>query len=181
MTLDADLRFDYKTLEKLNEWFLRISNETEQQNAEPSSSEIHITYTTIANQVRTQFSQIINLLTTSEKQETTVAEEWPAASEFSDWASDNCVEFCNSHGIISDLRKCKNVLSFIYTNIKSSSAELDYFNEIESNDDGHVVIRIEIESDRETYKKEYNSWVNWIINNLSDEGRMLISVSIDRL
>jgi len=189
-TLCANLRCNYSSLEKLNmtftfasivDWVGHTSNVTTQPPFESYSSEINNEYLSIASQVRDQLSKVVNGLTTLEVDETTIAEEWPIALEFNGWASDDCVEFCNSHGLIDDLRKCRRALNDIFSNINKSIAELDYYQEIGVDDEGHVVIRLEIESDRKTYKKEYRSWVSWMVDNLSDENRMFMSVSIDRL
>lgn len=182
-TLCANLRCAPALLEKLSTffccknivtWISHTSHATAQQYFENEP-------VAVAHKVRNQFSKVVNGLTTLETNETTVAEEWPIALEFNGWASDDCIEFCNSHGLINDLRKCKRALNAIFSNINVSIAELDYYQEIGVNDEGHVVIRLEIESDRKTYRKEYKSWVRWMVDNLSDVSRMFFSVSIDRL
>lgn len=189
-TLCVNLRCEPALLEELNNffcienivtWISHTSQIITQQYFESHSSEMNNELLAVAYQVRNQFSKVVNGLTTLETEETTVAEEWPIALEFNGWASDDCIEFCNSHGLINDLRKCKRALNAIFSNINVSIAELDYYQEIGVNDEGHVVIRLEIESDRKTYRKEYNSWVRWMVDNLSDVSRMFFSVSIDRL
>jgi hypothetical protein len=124
---------------------------------------------------------VINDAATLITERTTLVEEWPIALEFIDWASEDCVEFCNSHGLINYLRRCRKALNSTFSNIHKMIAELNYYQEIDTIDEGHIVIRLEIKSDRETYKKEYKSWVSWMVQNLRDESRMFISVSIDRL
>ena len=188
-TLCANLRGGSGLLEELNKAFSSAGMNEYTQNTssvvfyyfEPRLPEINNECSTTARQVRYQFSKVINDLTTVEAKGTTIAEEWPVALEFKGWASDDCIEFCNSHGLIDDLRKCKRALKEIFSNIKKTTAGLDYYQEDGVNDDGYVVLRVEIESDRETYRNEYKSWVNWTVEHLSDESRMLITVSVDRL
>lgn len=189
-TLSANLRCDHTLLEELSRtfsfvniaaWIEHTSHETSQQYHQSGFLEINNERLAIASQVRDQFSKVLDGLTTSEIDETTIAEEWPIALEFNDWASDDCVEFCNSHGLIDDLRKCRRALNDIFSNINKSIAELDYHQEMDVDDEGHVVIRLEIQSDRKIYRKEYNSWVSWMVDNLNDASRISISLAISRL
>jgi len=147
----------------------------------PLASEINKENKDVTHQIRKYFSMIVNDLTTLETNEETIAEEYPDALEFKGWASDDCIEFCNSHGLIDDLRKCRKALNGIFSNINKSNAEIDHYQEIDVDDESYVVLRLEIKSDRQTYRKEYKSLVNWMVHNLSDENRILISVAIDRL
>jgi len=189
-TLCADLRCDYGSLVELNKtftlasivkWCGQTSDVLLERYCELCVPETDKEYLTLSKQLRGQLSKVIDGLTTSEPQDTTVAEEWPVSLEFSGWASDDCIEFCNSHGLVEDLRKCRKTLNDSFTNIKNSLAEIDYYQDDAVDDEGHVVLRLEIESDRKTYRKEYNSFVSWMVDNLSDQNRMLISISIDRL
>lgn len=142
-------------------------------------SEIESEDILVKQELRGHFLQAAILLA-KETEESTI-DEWPEALEFKDWATIDCVEFCNSHGLLSDLRRCRAALDAIFSNIQRSSAELDYYQDTDSEDEGHIVIRIEIASDRETYRKEYNSWIKWMVENISDDSRLFITVSIDRL
>lgn len=189
-TLCAHLQCDRALLEELSKtlsfacitpWVENTSYALPQQYRESGSLEIHDGWQAVVSQVRDQFSKVVEGLITSEDSGTTVVEEWPVALEFNGWATENCVEFCNSYGLVNDLRKCKKALGDIFSNIIKSTAEIDYYQEIGVNDKGHVVIRLEIKSDRKTYRKEYNTWVSWMVNNLSDVGISLITISIDRL
>lgn len=96
-------------------------------------------------------------------------EEWPVTLEFEGIANDACIEFCNTHGLISDLRKCLNQAETIFLNRQSLSAEYDRFDKDEYEEDGHVVIRIQVNSDQETAFKEYDAFTDWMLDNISDD------------
>ncbi len=189
-TLCANLSCDPEALKKLNDIlspifiaasFGHTSHTIIQNYYMTLASEINKENKAVAHQVRNHFSMVVNGLITIETNEETVAEEYPEALEFKGWATDDCIEFCNSHGLIDDLRKCRKALNDIFSNIINSIAEVDHYQEIDVDDEGHVVIRLEIESDRKTYREEYKTWVRWMVNNLSDGSRILFSLSIDRL
>lgn len=181
-TLCANLRFDPELLKELNSSFSPTNTIGCLEGTSYSilSSERDNQCPDVMRQVRNQFYKVISGLTTIESPGTTVDEEWPNAIEFKDWASEDCIEFCNTHGLLHDLRKCKRALTDTFSNIITLSADLGFYQEIDVEDIGHVVIRLEIATDRQTYRNEYKSWINWIIENISDENRMLLSVSIDR-
>lgn len=178
-TLSTDLRCKHDAIQKLNDviggkfegdcsqWFSSAC----EQVSEVRESAIELRY---------QFSCVIKQLTTTEPEDKTTAEQdWPVAKEFDGWATDDCIDFCNSHGLIEDLRQCREAIKQIFSNIRTSCAELGSYYEIEEEE--HVVFRLEISSDRATYKNEYNKWIDWAVNNMNDESRICFSISIDRV
>jgi hypothetical protein len=91
------------------------------------------------------------------------------ASGFEKIASAACIEFCNSHGLIPDLRNCLDRAKLAFSNRQSLSAEYDRFDQDEYEEDGHVVIRIEVNSDQETAFKEYDAFTDWMLDNITDD------------
>jgi len=91
-----------------------------------------------------------------------------------------CVEFCNSHGLIPDLEKCMSEAKILFSNIQSLSAEYDCFDQDEYEEDGHVVIRIEVGSDQETAFKEYDTFTNWMLDNINDDNLDSFVVTVHR-
>ena len=109
-----------------------------------------------------------------------VKEKTEIVSEFERIASAACIEFCNSHGLISDLRKCLNETKKNFSNRKSLCAELGYFEDELSTDEGHVVIRLEVTSDSQMVSAEYNAWVNWMVDNISPNNVGMFTLTIRR-
>lgn len=98
----------------------------------------------------------------------TPPEKGPVAVGLTD-ATDQCLEFCNSHGLISDLRKCLNEAKKIFSNISNLKAEYDRFPADEYEEDGHVVLKVEVDSDQDTAFREYDDYTAWMMDNISDE------------
>jgi hypothetical protein len=117
----------------------------------------------------------------TEKSATSIVANWPVAKEFEGLATDACVEFCNSHGLLEILRKCLNQARVVFSNIAHLSAELDFFRDEEIEDSTHVVIRIEVNSDQRTVLSEYNSWVNWVIQNISPDDSNFFTLTVQRM
>lgn len=95
------------------------------------------------------------------------------AGEFEGIASEECITFCNSRGLISSLRSCLEAAKRFFSNRKRLTAELDYFQDEGTEDDGHVVIRLVLESSPETAFREYRSWVEWFVANIEPYHRNL--------
>lgn len=107
--------------------------------------------------------------------------DWQVTSEFESIADDACIEFCNSHGLIPVLRKCLNQACEIFSNRRSIKAELSHFEDDFSEEDGHVVIRLEVASDAETTSREYNAWVNWVVDSIKHKNIGLLTLTIRRV
>lgn len=107
-----------------------------------------------------------------------VKEKTEIVSEFEKIASAACIEFCNSHGLIPDLRNCLDRAKLAFSNRQSLSAEYDRFDQDEYEEDGHVVIRLEVSSDQETAFKEYDAWVDWTVDNIKPNniGRFTLTI-----
>jgi len=113
--------------------------------------------------------------------ESTGEVEWPVSSEFEGYASDECVEFCNSHGLNSILRKCREQVENVFSDIVNHYAELSRFEDAEPDDIGHIVIRLEVKSDQATVLKQYDRWVKWIVKNLDPEDEKFFTLTFKRL
>lgn len=122
-------------------------------------------------------SRRIQLSATLEKD----TEEWPFTLELEDIANDVCVEFCNLRGLIPVLEKCLRQIEKIFADRKSLYAELDYFEDDFSAEDGHVAIRLEVAYDAQTSSAKYNAWINWAIDNIKPNDIGLFTLTIRRL
>jgi len=107
---------------------------------------------------------------------------WPTTKEFQGRASDSCIEFCNSLGLIDDLRNCLNQLEKrTFSNIKYLFAELDYFQDEDTEDQGHIVFNVEVQSSRDVSKAEHNKWIDWFIENITDDKRQFFVLDLVRI
>lgn len=119
----------------------------------------------------------IQLYATLEKD----TEELPGTSELEGIANDACIKFCNSHRLISVLNSCLDQASLTFSNIKDLSADLDYYEDDESEDTGHIVIRVDVCADQKTALDEYDAWLDWFVENVDDKNRSLITLTNQRV
>jgi len=115
------------------------------------------------------------------KWETTVQEDWPIADEFEDVASNACIDFCNSRGLINDLRNCLQQIDIVFSNVQNVSAEYDCFDADEYEEEGHIVLRVEVSSDQETAFREYDVLTNWMLENIKDENLDFFILTVSRI
>jgi len=108
-------------------------------------------------------------------------ETGPSIEEFAAPVSQACKEFCDLRGLNSVLAKCLVKVKEIFSNIVGLSAELDYFWDEGIEDSTHVVIRIKVSSDQKTALSEYDSWVNWIIQNISPNESNFFTLTVQRI
>jgi len=106
---------------------------------------------------------------------------WPTTKEFQGRASDGCIEFCNSLGLIDDLRNCLNQLEHTFSNIKYLFAELDYFQDEDTEDQDHIAFNVEVQSSRDTSKAEHNKWIDWFVENITDDKRQFFVLDLVRV
>jgi len=125
-------------------------------------------------------SAIIRILM-SQREDTVDVEPWPVVPKFPEPVSDVCIEFCDSHGLNPVLRTCLEQARQTFSNIRNLYAELDYFRDNEPEDVGHIVIRVEVKSDQETVLNQYDSWVDWIVANLSVSDSSFFTLTIRRI
>jgi hypothetical protein len=107
-------------------------------------------------------------------------EDWPVTSEFEGMADDACVGFCNSHGLLPDLRKCLSEANNIFLDLQNLTAEYDCFPADEYEEDGHIVIEVEVSSDQDTAFREYDAYTDWLIDNISDDNLKYFVVTVRR-
>lgn len=89
-------------------------------------------------------------------------------------------EFCKNHGLIPDLIKCLNQAEAIFTDIQSLVAEYDCFHVDDYEEEGHIVIRVEVSSDQQTALGEYDALNNWMLENMSDDNLEYFVVTVRR-
>lgn len=123
---------------------------------------------------------VVSYLTTL-KSGTSAVVNWPVGTEFEGVATDACVEFCNSHGLLGVLRRCLNQARVVFSNIAHLSAELDYFRDEGVEDSTHVVIRVKVKSNQKAALEEYDAWVNWVIQNISPDDCNFFTLTVQRI
>ncbi|MFZ2148729.1 MAG: hypothetical protein WAV28_16050 [Sedimentisphaerales bacterium] len=116
-----------------------------------------------------------------QKEDTVDIEPWPVVPEFPEPVNGACIEFCDSHGLNPVLRTCLERARHTFSNIKNLYAELDYFRDNEQEDVGHVVIRLEVESDQKTALSQYDAWIDWMVANLSVSESNFFTLTIRRV
>lgn len=137
----------------------------------------------ILKQVRQVYSGIIGMGMRQEIEYVDTAEQdsWPVSQEFEGIATDSCLEFCNAQGLIDALRSCIKQAKAIFSDIETISAELDYFEDEDVVDDGHVVLRLQVKSSQATVLNEYDDWIDWKVDNLSANTRGYFTLTFHRV
>lgn len=88
--------------------------------------------------------------------------------------------FCKDHGLIPDLIRCLNRAEGMFSNIQSLLAEYDCFHADDYEEEGHIVIRVEVDSDQETALSEYDALNGWMLDNISDDNIDFFVVTVRR-
>ncbi|MGB8226257.1 MAG: hypothetical protein WCE45_05255, partial [Sedimentisphaerales bacterium] len=68
-----------------------------------------------------------------------------------------------------------------FSNIKHLFAELDYFQDEDTEDQGHIVFNVEVQSSRDISKMEYNKWMDWFVKNITDNKRPFFVLDLVRI
>ncbi len=89
-------------------------------------------------------------------------------------------EFSKAHGLIPDLIRCLNQAENTFSNIQSLVAEYDCFHADDYEEEGHIVIRIEVASDQETAFDQYDALNDWMLENISDDNLDFFVLTIRR-
>ena len=101
--------------------------------------------------------------------------------EISPAITTECLEFCKNYKLQNLLSKCLCEVTDIFSNITRLNAEYDYFRDEESEDSGHIVIRVEVSSDQQIALRDYDKWVDWIVENLTAKQRKFFTLTIRRV
>lgn len=122
-----------------------------------------------------QKREIVRTLTTPTRHATTEEDRTVT------WEVDEITkEFCKTKGLIPDLVECLNQAEFIFTDIRSLVAEYDCFQSDDYEEDGHIAIRIEVDSNQDTAFREYDALNEWMLENLGDDGLEYFAVVVRR-
>jgi len=113
---------------------------------------------------------------TREQIDTSIQEEPPVTWEVEEIAK----EFCKVHGLIPDLIRCLNQAETIFSHIQSLVAEYDCFHADDYEEEGHIVIRIEVASDQETAFDQYDTLNDWMLENISDDNLDFFVLTVRR-
>lgn len=122
--------------------------------------------------------QIAQHILITKKAESTPA--WPEEHKFSERVSDACIEFAEYHSLNEILERCFHAVRRNFSKIISLSADLDQFRDEESEDIGHIVIRLKVASTPKTVLKEYDMWANWTVQNLRPEDCARLTLTVNR-
>lgn len=114
------------------------------------------------------------------QQDETVVEDIPIKDEFTETITNECKEFCESHRITSDLAKCLSQAKVIFSNIWNLAAEYECFPADEYEEEGHIVIKLEVDSDQDTVFSEYDAFVDWMSDHIDDQALDLFILSVNR-
>jgi hypothetical protein len=120
--------------------------------------------------------EIVWFLTTLQEA-TTVEKNRPLTWEIEEIAK----EFCKTHGLIPELVKCLNQVESIFSNIQSLVAEYDCFHVEDYEEEGHIVIRVDVRSDQDTAFREYDALNQWMIENISDGSLECFVLTVSRI
>jgi hypothetical protein len=111
-----------------------------------------------------------------------VSTEMACASEkIQESITAECKKFCESHGLSSILGEYLTKVKKVFSNIVNLSADIDYFLDDESADEGHIVLRVEVVSDQKTALAEYDRWVDWVIRRIPVEQRDFFTLAVRRV
>jgi hypothetical protein len=108
-------------------------------------------------------------------------DKWLVTFEFEGIADDACIEFCNTHGLISDLRKCINEAKYMFSNMQRLVTEYDCYPIDEYEEEGHIVIRVEVDSDQNTAFREYDKFIGWMLNEIADDNLGFFVLTVNRI
>ena len=107
--------------------------------------------------------------------------DWQVTSEFEGIADNACIEFCNTRGLVPELRKCLNEAEVIFSNMQTLAVEYDCFPADEYEEEGHLVIRVEVDSDQDTAFREYDLFVDWMLENIADDKLNFFVLTVNRI
>jgi hypothetical protein len=124
-------------------------------------------------------AQIVQQMLIPKKEETTST--WPEEYKFSEPVSDACLEFADCHGLNEVLEQCFHAVRMLFSKIESLSADLDRFRDEDTEDIGHIVIKVKVGSSQRVAMREYDSWVEWLIRNLTPSECTRITLTISRV
>ena len=114
------------------------------------------------------------------KPKTTIEYDYPVVREFDGLATIDCIEFCNSHGLVETLRQCFKHTQCIFHNITRLFAELSFYQDDDTDDIGHIVIRLEVKSTKDVVRANKKAWLDWFIGNIGPEERMFFNLVVKR-
>jgi hypothetical protein len=95
--------------------------------------------------------------------------------------SQECIEFCHTKGLISVRDDCLRKAREVFSNIEKLYAELDNYQDDESEDSEHVVIRLEVTSNQQTMLDQYDRMVSWMAENIAPKDSGYFTLTVERL
>ena len=123
------------------------------------------------------------------RQDKTAIEDWDTKTVFELEALEvvpetityECKNFCESQGLVEVFEQCCAQTRTIFSNIQSIDCDIDYFEDDDSEEMPHVVIRIKVDADQEAVFIEYDKWLDWFVENVDDDKRDLITLLFQRV
>jgi hypothetical protein len=110
------------------------------------------------------FKGVVRYLMTPEW-ETTLPKEESFTWEIEEIAK----KFSENYSLFDDLVNCLNQAQIIFSDLQSLVAQYDCFNADDYEEDGYIVIRIEVGSDRETAFAQEDALNKWMLENIDDD------------
>lgn len=103
------------------------------------------------------------------------------APDIQEFASPECRDFCFAENLLVDLRKCLNTVSEIFSNVEHTWCDYTSFVEDDGEDYGHIVITLKTTCSQEVFLAEYEAWLDWMVENISEDNLDFFTLSVDRV
>lgn len=119
--------------------------------------------------------EIVWFLSNAEEN-TTVEEIRPVTWEIEDIAK----EFSRSRGLVPELVMCLEKAEESFSNLESLIAEYDCFHSEDYEEEGHIVIRVTVSSSQDTAFEDYDTFNDWMFENIADDSLECFVVTVRR-
>lgn len=112
----------------------------------------------------------------SQEEATTVKEARPVTWEIEDIAK----EFLRNRGLVPELVMCLEKAQDSFSNLESLIAGYDCFHSEDYEEEGHIVIRVTVSSSQDTAFEDYDTFNEWMLENIADDNLECFVVAVRR-
>lgn len=91
-----------------------------------------------------------------------------------------CMRFCESHNLLKTFKRCLQEAKEIFKPVQKIQAEFCFYQDDDTDDVGHIVIRLEVESERNIVRAQKKAWLEWFIGNIDPEERSFFNLVVRR-
>lgn len=112
----------------------------------------------------------------SQEEATTVEEARPVTWEIEDIAK----EFLRNRELVPELVMCLEKAQDSFSNLESLIAEYDCFHSEDCEEEGHIVIRVTVSSSQDTAFEDYDTFNEWMLENIADDSLECFVVAVRR-